>query len=82
MISSIYSYYLLVDLSAYLQTLGIICHQYYILRFHDKRSKINPFRYCCPNDVSETVTSESNILPVIGYNRYGAESFTLTYRIL
>ncbi|KAF8383931.1 nas-31 [Pristionchus pacificus] len=39
-------------------------------------------RYCCPNDVSETVTSESNILPVIGYNRYGAESFTLTYRIL
>ncbi|GMT02862.1 hypothetical protein PENTCL1PPCAC_25036, partial [Pristionchus entomophagus] len=39
-------------------------------------------RYCCPNDVSETVTSEANILPVIGYNRYGVESFTLTYRII
>ncbi|GMR33148.1 hypothetical protein PMAYCL1PPCAC_03343, partial [Pristionchus mayeri] len=39
-------------------------------------------RYCCPNDVNEVVTSESNILPIIGYNRYGAESFTLTYRII
>ncbi|GMT34864.1 hypothetical protein PFISCL1PPCAC_26161, partial [Pristionchus fissidentatus] len=39
-------------------------------------------RYCCPNDINEVVTSETNILPVIGFNRYGQESFTLNYRII
>ncbi|ETN83241.1 hypothetical protein NECAME_07477 [Necator americanus] len=47
-----------------------------------KDQRLTGYRFCSPQDAGVTLVSDSNIVPVITYNRIYATSYAIEYKIV